>query len=186
MTNPFQIDGYGTESQPPNQPVHSPQFQQQYPVMYAPPQKSASTGWLVGIIAVLLAVVVGIVAYLFGSGAFSSIDEPTTGQAASDDAATSTVVATHTLKSDEEAPAQPSAAPVSHTYTNYAADTDVTSGQFAANVYDAFVAAYRETGATEVAVSAYSPATGKTYTMSCSGDSTVYCSGGNNARVRIW
>ena len=62
----------------------------------------------------------------------------------------------------------------------------MTSSGFSANVYSAFVDAYNSTGSTDVTVRAYSPATGQTYRMSCSGGSTVYCSGGDNARVRIW
>ena len=187
MTNPFGLDGYGTARQPSHQQSPAPGYPQQYPAMYAPPQRSASTGWLLAIIAILLAAIVGIVAYLVGSGSNSPLNEPATGQVASRDAPTSTVVETQTLTNGQETPTAPGADPASrHIYTNYAADTDVTSGPFAANVYDAFIAAYRETGTTELAVSAYSPATGKAYTMSCAGGSTVYCSGGNNARVRIW
>ncbi len=187
MTNPFGLDGYGTARQPSHQQSPAPGYPQQYPIMSAPPQKSASTGWLLAVIAILLAAIVGIVAYLVGSSSSSPLNEPATGQASSRDATTSTVVETQTLTNGQETPATPGATPASHPiYTNYAADTDVTSGPFAANVYDAFITAYRETGTTELAVSAYSPATGKLYTMSCAGGGTVYCSGGNNARVRIW
>ena len=187
MTNPFGLDGYGTASQPSHQQSPAPGYPQQYPIMSAPPQRSASTGWLLAVIAILLAAIVGIVAYLVGSSSSSPLNEPATGQASSRDATTSTVVETQTLTNGPETPATPGATPASHPiYTNYAADTDVTSGPFAANVYDAFITAYRETGTTELAVSAYSPATGKLYTMSCAGGGTVYCSGGNNARVRIW
>jgi hypothetical protein len=57
---------------------------------------------------------------------------------------------------------------------------------FAANVFEAFQQAYERTGTADMTVNAYSPATGITYRMTCSGGETVYCTGGNNARVKIW
>lgn len=53
-----------------------------------------------------------------------------------------------------------------------------TSCGFAANVRDA----YYSSGGDSV-VDAYSPATGRTYTMQCSGGSPHVCTGGNNASV---
>ena len=80
----------------------------------------------------------------------------------------------------------PEPAAKKRTYSHYAPDTSVTTASFAPNVFAAFQDAYASTGTTEVTVSAYSPETKLTYRMSCSGNEVVYCSGGNNARVRIW
>ncbi len=168
-----------------------PQYAQPYPGGYPPqqpqqPQNNGgrNNGWLIAVAALLLAALVGLLAYLFGSGAFSGTSEPVT----------VTDVETQTLQPQQQqqqqpaqqAPAPAPAQPSRRTYSNYAPDTSVTSSGFSANVYSAFVDAYNSTGSTDVTVRAYSPATGQTYRMSCSGGSTVYCSGGDNARVRIW
>lgn len=54
----------------------------------------------------------------------------------------------------------------------------VTSCEFAQNVRDEY---YRSGGSSSI--SAYSPATGQTYSLSCSGSSATTCSGGNGAQV---
>lgn len=167
---------YQTQYQYQNQPQYPQQFG-----AYQQPQRRGPSGWLIALIVLLVASLVGVLAYLAGTGTFTRSSEPVT----------STVVETQTLPrqpQQQPAPAQePSRnTPAKRTYTSYAADTSVTSGAFASNVFDAFVGAYKDTGRTNVTVNVYSPTTGKTYSMSCSGDATVYCSGGNNARVKIW
>jgi len=61
-----------------------------------------------------------------------------------------------------------------------AAGNSATSCPFARNVADD----YRASGGASV-VEVYSPVTGSTYVMSCSGAGPVVCSGGNGAVVRI-
>ena len=151
----------------------------EYPAGYGqseqPEKRGGPSPWLYVVAALLLAAVVGVLAFMGGSGAFNRSSEPVT----------STVVETRTLPKSE-APAQPSKEPAKRTYSNFAPDTDVTTGGFAANVYEAFQESYGRTGTTDMTVSVYSPATGITYRMTCSGGETVYCTGGNNARVKIW
>ena len=156
--------------------------QQQYgqPDEYAPsyqqPEKRGGPSpWLYVLGALLLAALVGVLAFMGGSGAFNRSSEPVT----------STVVETRTLPKSE-APEQPSKEPAKRTYSNYAPDTDVTTAGFATNVYEAFQESYGRTGTADMTVSVYSPATGITYRMTCSGGETVYCTGGKNARVKIW
>lgn len=63
-----------------------------------------------------------------------------------------------------------------------------TSDPFAKAVHEAFINQWVETGKTDVVVEAYSTVTGQNYSMSCDGgavDGTVFCEGGNNARVTI-
>lgn len=146
------------------------------------PQNNRGNGPLIAIIVLLVALLlaaVGALAFLGGAGAFRSSSEPVT----------STIVETHTLPREAQQPQQAPQAnsePARKTYRNYSPATSVTSGPFAANVFDTFVAAYNSTGKTNISIDVYSPVTEKTYTMSCSGGDTVYCSGGNNAKVKIW
>lgn len=166
----------------PQQQYPQPPYGQQYPASYQQPEKRGGPNtWLLVLVALLLAALVGVLAFLGGSGAFTRTSEPVT----------STVVETHTLpsssaQSPEPAAPAPEPAVKTRTYSHYAPDTSVTTASFAPNVFAAFQDAYASTGTTEVTVSAYSPETKLTYRMSCSGDEVVYCSGGNNARVRIW
>jgi len=70
-------------------------------------------------------------------------------------------------------------------YPNYYA-TGPTTSPFARNVYTAFMNNWVAGGGTNVTLSVYSPSTGGTYTMYCSGSSArVTCTGGKNARVVI-
>lgn len=72
-------------------------------------------------------------------------------------------------------------------YTSYYAATNKTSNSFAGNVYTAFMNNWVAGGGTGATLSVYSPVTGGTYTMYCSGSSSsVTCSGGDNARVVIY
>ena len=59
-----------------------------------------------------------------------------------------------------------------------------TPCEFAESVWAQYVGAggYGESRT----VRAYSPVTGKSYTMSCSGGAVVTCTGGNNAVVHIY
>lgn len=178
---------YGGYNQQYGQPQYGQGYNQQYQSGYQQPQKSGGgpNVWLIVVAGVLLAALVGVLAFLFGSGAFSGTSEPVT----------STVVETRTQTSSSSSsssrttstsPTEKTTTPKMRTYSHYAADTDVTSAGFAANVFEAFQDAYGRTGSTDVTIKAYSPAVGTDFTMTCSGGATVYCSGGNNARVRIW
>ena len=184
---PYSADPHAGQTQQfgavPQQQYPQQGYQQQYgqpsPGSFPQPEKRGGpNAWLLALVGVLLAALVGVLAFLGGSGAFSRTSEPVT----------STVVETHTLpKSSGQAPAPaPAPAQKKRTYSNYAPDSSVTSAGFAANVFEAFQEAYGRTGSADVTVSAYSPATGKTYRMTCSGAETVHCTGGNNARVKIW
>lgn len=148
----------------------------EYPSSYQQPEKRGGPSpWLYVVAALLLAALVGVLAFMGGSGAFNRSSGPVT----------STVVETRTLPRSE-APEQPSKEPAERTYSHYAPATGVTTDGFAANVFEAFQQAYERTGTADMTVNAYSPATGITYRMTCSGGETVYCAGGNNARVKIW
>lgn len=64
-----------------------------------------------------------------------------------------------------------------------AAGTSVTSCEFANAVRDAYVGSSVSGSGS---ISAYSPVTGQSYTMNCSGGEVVTCRGGNNAVVHIY
>jgi hypothetical protein len=59
-----------------------------------------------------------------------------------------------------------------------------TSCRFAENVASAYTNAIGYGGS--VTVTASSPATGKTYTMHCTGESPISCTGGTNALVEFY
>ncbi|WKD61687.1 hypothetical protein CCICO_08360 [Corynebacterium ciconiae DSM 44920] len=61
-----------------------------------------------------------------------------------------------------------------------------TSELFAKNVRDAFATQWVETGNTEVSIEAMSPVTMESYTLKCSGDHVVRCTGGNDAEVMLY
>lgn len=70
----------------------------------------------------------------------------------------------------------------------YAEDVggNITSCPFATNVRNAFVEHYRMTNKLDGTITANSPTTGKTYTMTCRDDGEVVtCTGGTNATVHI-
>lgn len=70
----------------------------------------------------------------------------------------------------------------------YAEDVggNITSCPFATNVRNAFVEHYRITNKLDGTITANSPTTGKTYTMTCRDDGEVVtCTGGTNATVHI-
>lgn len=70
----------------------------------------------------------------------------------------------------------------------YAEDVggNITSCPFATNVRNAFVEHYRMTNKLNGTITANSPTTGKTYTMTCRDDGEVVtCTGGTNATVHI-
>lgn len=64
--------------------------------------------------------------------------------------------------------------------------TQTTSDQFARAVYNAWIDQYIATGNLDAVVTATSEVTGQTYDMTCSSDSSITCTGGNNASVHIF
>lgn len=197
----YPTEQYGQQYPQPYQPQY--QHQQPYPPEpYPPEDEDKGNGWLIALIVLLLAAIIGGLTYAFSSGVFEKDDvsEPvvTSAPKASPTGSAEDPVTGDKDGKDEKAPggADTSAkgsAPqtsqkneIKRSYANYAPDTEVTTPEFAAAVFDAFQRAYGETGKTDVTVTATSPVTGMTYSMSCGGTTTVYCSGGNNARVKIW
>lgn len=61
-----------------------------------------------------------------------------------------------------------------------------TSAAFAENVRQQFVQQWVKDGNTNTTVVATSPVTGGTYTMTCSGEDVIHCTGGNDAHVYIY
>lgn len=71
-------------------------------------------------------------------------------------------------------------------FNNVYTGSNATSGEFARQVRSAFADYYHQTGESSGTISAYSPVTGLTYSMSCvDNDRYVTCTGGNNAIVYI-
>lgn len=197
MTNQNGSYNWGSEQHPTQQfpqqnydpryaPTEPNQYQGSYPGGFQEPEKRSNVGWIVAIAVLLLAIPLAIYAFMNVSGAFGGGSGPVTNtivetstRGAGDDEPTA---AASTQSSAKKAPKTPE----KRSYGNWAPDTDVTSTGFAKNVFDAFVSSYSRNGDPNVTVSAWSPATGVEYRMTCRGDNTVYCTGGNNARVKIW
>ncbi|MER0091673.1 hypothetical protein [Corynebacterium sp. KPL2838] len=195
MTSPNGNDfgGYNQQSQ-----------YNQYPA-YSQPQQSRGNGAMIaaiilGVVA-LLAVAAAAFFFVQGNGDKSSATAQesqfqqkadSTSVDDKDDEKSSGSEATVTKTEQAPAPA-PAQAPVSsgngHSwgdYTSYYAATSKTSEAFAKNVYNTFMNNWVSGGGTDVTLSVYSPTTGGTYTMYCSGNSSrVSCTGGDRARVVI-
>ena len=175
-----------------------------YPGGFQQQEKRSNVGWIVALAVLLLAIPVAIYAFMNVSGAFNggsgpvtnTIVETSTRGAGDDDSAVGGEKSDDDKddnKKDSDEPTASSSeksstkkAPEKRSYGNWSPDTDVTSSSFASNVYDAFVSAYNRGGDPNVTITAWSPVTGVEYRMTCRGDKTVYCTGGNNARVKIW
>lgn len=153
-----------------------------YPATVPPNRGGNGAPIAVGVvIAFLLLVLVGMLAFFVGRGQMGS-------EAGSSQVAT--VVETQTLQPATNGGSNPgAAAPASPksscNYSTYWSATSVTSEGFAANVYLAILDACNNAGGPNVTVEAYSPTTGRTYAMSCSGTTVVTCRGGDNAVVKI-
>ncbi|WP_291313486.1 hypothetical protein [Corynebacterium sp. UBA2622] len=154
--------------------------------MYDDPRPSSNSGLTTGLLAgiiILLLALVGIAAYLLGSGGLK-------GGGGSDSPATVVQTLTSTRSdapANNPAPAAPAAPAASNcNYSSYSAASSVTTDSFAANVYSAFKSECLRANSPAVNVVATSPVTGRSYSMSCGGSTTVYCRGGDNAVVAIW
>lgn len=205
----------GRHPDPPTGPIHGhydhtmtgygagqpPQYGYQQgppPQGFGPPPKQGMSTGVVVLITVLVVVVIG----LLVGAAFLLVPRMTGSNEA---APTWTVPVTSTVTA-EQAPSDGGSAPTvqpaqpaqgsrpsgayecwsggSGAYESVAVGSSVTSCEFAGSVWGEYTAA----GGTGQAmtVRAYSPVTGTTYTMSCSGGAVVTCTGGNNAVVHIY
>ncbi|MDY3128110.1 MAG: hypothetical protein SOW59_08330 [Corynebacterium sp.] len=178
-------NGYSEYGSLPGQPVQ-PQLQQQ-------PQRSGARGSALisvalGVLIAVVLVALGVVFLRLSGFSFDGINLGGSANSSS----RSTVFVTEVVRPNAENNGEPAAAAPApridaSRYQNFAPDTSVTSQPFAANVYNAFRTEYLKDGKTDQTIKAYSPTTGKSYTMTCrSSGSSVYCNGGNNASVRIW
>ena len=193
MTSPNGHDFGGYNQQP--------QYNQ-YPAYSQPQQSRGGNGAMVaaiilGVVA-LLAIAAAAFFFVKGNGDNSSAtaqesqfqQKVDTTKAKDDGKSGSEATVTKTEQAPAPAPAQ---APVSsgngHSwgdYTSYYAASSKTSDPFAKNVYDTFMNNWMSGGGTDATLSVYSPTTGGTYTMYCSGNSSrVSCSGGDRAKVVI-
>ncbi|MCQ4619843.1 hypothetical protein KBP53_03545 [Corynebacterium genitalium ATCC 33030] len=166
-----------------------------YPPQYPPvtQQKSSNAGMIImSVIAGLLAIALtGFLVYYFTTNsdanraanepALTSVQQPSEG-----DRPTVTQTVNAPSPNEQQQP-KPANKPTKN-YTDYwVNDSDVTTPQFAANVFSAFVAKYNSTGSPNVTLyGVYSPVTGKNYDMTCRDQGAhVACTGGNNAAVYI-
>lgn len=183
----FHYGPAGQHAQPPNS----------YAPGYGPQKQGVSAGLAVALtlLAVLVVGLIGVVVYFMTMGQTGFSAAPVT----------STVAVTATATSSDEAERAPAAAPQvqpapapaakpSGAYectgsgggqlSHSAVGSSVTSCEFAATVRAAYLGAG---GSGEsMVVNAYSPVTGKVYSMNCSGGPPVTCSGGNDAVVYIY
>lgn len=164
---------------------YQPSYPQQYPQqVHNNSNNGLIIGLVIGLVILLLALIAG--------GAFFLGSNRTGGTVNTSGDAPLTVVETQTMTRQAPQPEQAQdniPGPVADggcNYSNYSAATSKTSSAFAANVYSAFMDECSRIGSSGVSLNVYSPVTGMTYNMTCSGVSTVRCQGGDNAVVKIW
>lgn len=180
-----------------------PQYNQ-YPAYSQPQQSRGGNGAMIaaiilGVVA-LLAVAAAAFFFVQGNGNKSSATaqesqfqekvDSTKVDAKDDGKSGSEATVTKTEQAPAPAPAQAAASSGNgHSwgdYTSYYAATSKTSEAFAKNVYNTFMNNWVAGGGTNATLSVYSPTTGGTYTMYCSGSSSrVSCTGGDRAEVVI-
>lgn len=168
-------------------PVHQPGFGYS-----APPQKQAMSPVLIVLLTVVVMLLIGLIALV----AFLAVPRFVGTSAAP---VTSTVSATVTAPVATAEPTVRPARPApgvapsganecvdagSGSFSSAAAGSSQTSCAFAASVRSTYLG--EGGGGGSMLIDAYSPVTGSTYTMSCSGGAVVTCSGGNNAVVYIY
>lgn len=177
-------------------PPQTSEFAAVPPPAYGAP--SPRTGMSAGMAVLLTLMAVTIVGLIAAVGFF--VVPSLTGASAGP--TTSTVVATATAAAGDSAPQVVPAAPAQPAraskpsgayecsdsgggaYSRAAVGSSVTSCEFANSVRSRYVGSGGSGGS--MVVNAYSPVTGRTYTMSCSGGSVVTCTGGNNAVVHLY
>ena len=195
MTSPNGNDFGGYNQQP--------QYNQ-YPAYSQPQQSRGGNGAMIaaiilGVVA-LLAIAAAVFFFVKGNGDNSSAAaqesqfqqkvDSTKVDAKDDGKSGSEATVTKTEQAPAPAPAQAAASSGNgHSwgdYTSYYAASGKTSDPFAKNVYDTFMNNWMSGGGTDATLSVYSPTTGGTYTMYCSGSSSrVSCTGGDRAEVVI-
>lgn len=183
-------------------PVPPHQYPNQYQQGYGPPPpgKQGMSTALVVVLTVVIVVLIGLIV----AAAFLVVPR-FLGSSAGPETSTVSVTATapaDTGGSDAGAEAVPTVQPArpaqgsrpagayectsvgSGPYDSVAVGSSVTSCEFAESVWSQYV----RTGTLgqSKTVRAYSPVTGMSYTMSCSGGAVVTCTGGNNAVVHIY
>lgn len=199
-------DGYMPSQQPqpipqPHQPgqIPPPGYAQQpaygpppsYPA--PPPKNSNAAVWIV--VAVLAVIVLGLVGYLWlwpqivndsrasgPSTSTSTVVVPAPGGPAPAQGGAGPAPAT-----GESVPAYSTPCPsvfTSPSFGTSAVGSGVTSCEFAEEVRSEYLRQGVRGGV--VSVDAYSPVTGRTYTMTCSGNTVVTCTGGNDAVVYLY
>lgn len=198
------------QQQPP-QHQQQPQAQQQFfppappqqpnPYGYGPPPKQGmSTPLVVGLtvaIVLLLGLIVGaaflVVPRLMGTAGApttSTVSVTATAPAENGSGGGSGADAVPTVQPARPAPSGKPAGAYecwsggSAAYNSVAVGSSVTSCEFAEVVWSRYVGSGGN-GQSKT-VRAYSPVTGRSYTMSCSGGSVVTCTGGDNAVVHIY
>lgn len=187
---------------PPGAPHYGPQQYGAQPYGYGPPQKQGmSTGLIVALTlgaVVLVGLIVGgtfLVAPRFigpaAAPATSTVSETVT--AAPETEPETGADADQTASRSEPDPPAPGVPPPASRecvdtgpggYSAAAAGNSVTSCEFARVVW----IEYMNTGSRggPATLTAFSPVTGVTYTMNCSGGTVVTCRGGNDAVVHIY
>lgn len=187
---------------PPGAPQYGPQQYGAQPYGYGPPQKQGmSTGLIVALTlgaVVLVGLIVGgtfLVAPRFigpaAAPATSTVSETVT--AAPETEPETGADADQTASRSEPDPPAPGVPPPASRecvdtgpggYSAAAAGNSVTSCEFARVVW----IEYMNTGSRggPATLTAFSPVTGVTYTMNCSGGTVVTCRGGNDAVVHIY
>lgn len=195
----------------PSQSQGQQPYQQQYqgstnypPAGYAVNQQSggqASSSTLnaiaVALGVLLLLLVVGAGSYFYFAGGFGNNggagdDSNASASANADNGASAETTTTTTTQRRAENFTPPSSwnqcggSGAAGDLNLYYAGSSVTSCPFAGAVRDAFVSHYASTGKLSGTIRAYSPVTGRSYTMNCNDNGDyVTCTGGNNAVVHI-
>lgn len=168
-----------------------------YPGGDQQPQKKGGNGGLIaaiGVVVVLLILVGGALGYFLTSGGDEGAEPPA--EPLTDSRSTAAPAERTTATSTSRVRAEGWTAPSGWTKCGGSGDpgdlnlsyagTSVTSCPFTKAVRDALVEHYLDTGELDGDIRAYSPVTGKNYTMACSDDGDVVtCRGGDNAVVHV-
>ena len=182
-------------------PVQPNPYPHQPPQGYGPPVKQGMSTPLIVVLTVLIVLLIGVIvaaAILLVPRLMSTSSAPetstvsvtATAPAAPDDSGASGAEAVPTVQPARPAQGgRPAGAyecrsTGSGSYDSVAVGSSVTSCEFAEVVWSQYVSSGAMGGSRTVR--AYSPVTGKSYTMSCSGGAVVTCTGGNNAVVHIY
>lgn len=182
-------------------PVHPNPYSHPQPQGYGPPVKQGMSTPVVVVLTVVIVVLIGLVvaaAFLLVPRLMGTSAAPETstvsvtatapadpdGSDASGSEAVPTVQPARPAQGGRPAGAYECLSTGSGPYDSVAVGSSVTSCEFAEVVWSRYVSSGSVGGAKTVR--AYSPVTGMTYTMSCSGGSVVTCTGGNNAVVHIY